>query len=142
MKRLTLEIPDEPVAKARARVTFKNGRAHAYTPSRTVQAEQRIQLWAQSAMKRERFPMLTGPLSLMITVALRPPKSLRKRDWGKARPSVRPDWDNYAKLVADALGRAGAWKDDAQVVECYTRKEYAWETQPCWRIIIEELESA
>lgn len=46
-------------------------------------------------------------------------------------PSVKPDIDNFAKMVLDALNPAerlyfrGAWEDDAQVVELTVKKLYA-----------------
>ena len=36
----------------------------------------------------------------------------------------RPNLDKLARGVLDALGEAGVWRDDAQVVELGVRKEY------------------
>lgn len=45
---------------------------------------------------------------------------------GMIRPTSRPDADNIAKLVLDALNRSGRfWRDDAQVVELVATKWYA-----------------
>jgi len=142
-RRLAFDIPDAPVAKARARVTFKNGKPHAYTPSKTAAAEERIQLWAMRAIedaigKRATLPMFTGPLALIVRVFLRPPKSIPKRMIGQARPAVRPDIDNYQKLVFDGLSRAGVWRDDAQIVDCQISKRYVWDRPPYWDIVIED----
>jgi Holliday junction resolvase RusA-like endonuclease len=50
------------------------------------------------------------------------PKSA-KRD----RPTTRPDIDNYAKLVLDALN-GFVWADDSQVVKIEAVKRYAKES--------------
>lgn len=41
-----------------------------------------------------------------------------------ARPSTKPDIDKLARSTLDALGEAGVWKDDAQVVSLWAAKEY------------------
>lgn len=53
---------------------------------------------------------MTGPIALTAIVT-----------WpGNAKPRkkpTRPDLDNVAKLLLDAMTKAGYWHDDAQVVE-------------------------
>ena len=41
------------------------------------------------------------------------------------RPNVRPDIDKLLRSTFDALGEAGVWCDDAQVVSARTSKVYA-----------------
>ena len=43
---------------------------------------------------------------------------------GAIRPTVKPDWDNIGKIVADALNKI-AYYDDAQIVDSQTRKFYS-----------------
>lgn len=51
----------------------------------------------------------------------------------------KPDFDNTAKAVADALTQIGFWKDDALVVECLVVKLYEQPYQrPGVRVVIEE----
>lgn len=47
-----------------------------------------------------------------------------RRLWGKPK-DTRPDADNYAKELIDAMTSCGFWKDDAQVVDLRIVKCYA-----------------
>ena len=113
---MKLTIPMEPVPKARARVTK---RGFAYTPKKTEQAENTIR-WACNG--KERFEREV-PLSLTITFYRSRPKSAPKR---RIYPTTRPDWDNYAKLVCDALEKF-AYCDDSQIVDAHIYKRYTKE---------------
>lgn len=90
-----VRVPGEPVPKARARVV----RGGAYTPERTVNQEQRIQQYLKVA-----YPQITpyaGPVGLLVQV--------------RFKGAGRGDWDNFGKLVSDALNKR-AYLDDKQVV--------------------------
>ena len=92
-----LDIPGDPVPKARPRVY----RGHAVTPQRTRDAETRIR-----SEFRRRYPHatpMTGPVELKLAF------HMSKRG--------RPDYDNLAKLVTDALNGL-AYMDDQQVQWC------------------------
>jgi len=106
----------EPVAKGRARVTVnkKTGRAFAYTPSATAIAEDRI----RSMVLKLRPFQRDVPLAIEITTVKTKPKSVKHK-----YPTTRPDWDNYAKLVCDAIQKF-AYEDDAQIVDVFYRKRY------------------
>lgn len=52
---------------------------------------------------------------------------------GFIRPTVKPDWDNIGKLVADALNGI-AYDDDKCIVDAQVRKFYS--DQPRTDIII------
>ena len=52
---------------------------------------------------------------------------------GEIRPVKKPDIDNIAKSVLDALNNV-AYRDDSQVVECHARKFYS--SQPRVEITI------
>ena len=45
-------------------------------------------------------------------------------------PNGRPDLDKLLRSTFDALGEAGVWGDDAQVVKVYGSKEYATDYAP------------
>ncbi len=46
------------------------------------------------------------------------------RDAAPAYPAGKPDLDKLLRSTLDALGDAGVWRDDAQVVAVTTRKVY------------------
>lgn len=119
----TLKIPMEPVAKGRARVSVRGGRAHAYTPSKTVDAEERIR-WFFRDGRYEKVPA-NVPVTVSVAFCMRRPKSCPKT---RIRPTVKPDLDNLEKLVLDALN-GFAWEDDAQIVEKRAIKLYV-ESEP------------
>lgn len=74
-----------------------------------------------------------GPASVVITFRLPRPKG----HYGTGRnehlirpaapmfPAVKPDLDKLVRSTLDALGEAGCWNDDAQVVQLQVRKVYA-----------------
>lgn len=132
----TIEGP--PVAKARPRVSFRHGRAWAYTPSRTADYEERVREAALDAFKR---PLL-GPLVADVTLGMPIPASWSRLKralaaQGDIAPTGRPDLDNLSKGILDALNGI-AYKDDSQVVRLTAEKVYA--TRPCVRVVIAEKE--
>ena len=71
--------------------------------------------------------LLHGPLSAHFVVCMEQPPSYPKNPTnGKPWPEhwiAKPDADNFAKLVSDALTGI-VWKDDAQVTDLSVRKRY------------------
>lgn len=142
-------IPGEPVAKGRPRIGINpgTGRAQAFTPAKTRQAEGEIKYFAVQAMRgRELF---TGPVSLLV-IAYRSKGMPGKPDakmgtkaraqWDAANegliaPVSKPDGDNYLKAAQDACNGV-VWKDDAQVVDCTIRKRFS--DRPRLEIRVEE----
>lgn len=106
-------IPGQPVAKGRPRL----GRGHVYTPAKTVAYEQVVALAAKAAMRGNK--MLTGPLDVRLLFFLNKPKSNKSTE-----PVGKPDFDNLAKAVCDALNGI-VWKDDSQIVHATVTKEWA-----------------
>lgn len=81
----------------------------------------------------DHLPPLDGPVSVMVTFRLPRPKGhygtgrnehLVKNS-APAFPAVKPDLDKLVRSTLDALGEAGVWRDDAQVVQLQVRKVYA-----------------
>jgi Holliday junction resolvase RusA-like endonuclease len=111
----------EPVAKARPRVTMRNGRAFAYTPKKSADYE------AVIAGHCPNEP-IEGPLALNLHFGIRIPTSWSKRKKADAvsgfiRPTSRPDIDNYIKAVMDAVN-GQAYHDDSQVVSLAASLSY------------------
>jgi len=115
-------IPGPPVAWARAR---RAGNRY-FVDEKTAAAKRAI----ASAAKAAGAKVATGPLAIWITVYIEKPK--RRKD---AYPTSRPDADNYAKLVMDALNGV-AWTDDALVVSLHVDKQWSGESGPCTTITI------
>jgi crossover junction endodeoxyribonuclease RusA len=66
---------------------------------------------------------LQGALSVRLEFVMPRPSSCPKRS---TPPAVRrPDVDKLARAVLDALGSAGLWRDDAQVVQLAVAKRLA-----------------
>lgn len=113
-----------PMGKERVRFVKATGRT--FTPERTVNYESRLAYAAQQAMGDR--PLLGGPLSVDV-VAFMPIAESKPRKWkaaalaGEIRPTKKPDWDNFGKIL-DALNLV-VWADDAQIVEGRVQKFYS-----------------
>ena len=113
---ITLTIGGIPMAKGRARtVRLKNGKVKTFTPEDTAIWEQEVRLAALP--HRPRVP-LDGPLEAEMTFYLYRPGG-KKREY----PCVRPDLDNYAKSVLDALNGI-IYTDDSRIVKLTLSKLY------------------
>lgn len=123
MNRIALTIPGEPVAKGRPRWA-KFG---IYTPKKTVAYETLIQ--EIFCMTYPGFQPLKGSLCMEINACFTIPKSKGKKEKalmieGKIRPAKRPDIENVAKSVMDALSHF-AYDDDSQIVDLVVAKYYS-----------------
>lgn len=91
-----------------------------------VESSAKVKPWREDvrAAATEAYdgPPLDGPLSVAVTFTLPKPKSApkRRRTW----PSRKPDIDKLVRSTFDAIGSAGLWKDDAQVVSLAASKVY------------------
>lgn len=124
-------VPGVPIPKGRPRL----GRGHAYTPKRTVEAENAVRSVAKLA---EVIP-LVGPLIVCLDFYLPIPKYWNKSKTqsamlGTLRPAGRPDVDNLCKLVLDGLNEI-AFTDDCQIVDLTCRKWYSIEPRTQVRIV-------
>jgi Holliday junction resolvase RusA-like endonuclease len=119
------EIPGKPTAKGRPRFT-RSG--HAYTPDATVEYENLVRLSYKIHTHGEK---LNGEIKASIVAVFPVPKSDSKKKRaqkleGTIRPTVKPDCDNIAKIVLDALNHI-AYDDDSQVVSLELQKKYGEE---------------
>lgn len=115
-----MHIEIDPVAKARAKVSFRKGRGFAYTPKKTKDFELTLQALIKDQFKR--MKPYEGAISLQIDFYFARPKSVKLKD--RLYPSVKPDIDNYAKAVMDACNKV-CWEDDSQVIDLRCSKRYA-----------------
>ena len=117
------EIPGDPQGKARARTV----KGHSYTPQKTVLYENLIKTCFLALDKKETF-FNKEPVEMYITAFYSIPKSTTKKDRERIKrkelfPTKKPDADNIAKVVCDALNGI-AYHDDTQVVKLTIRKVY------------------
>jgi Holliday junction resolvase RusA-like endonuclease len=107
----------KPVAKARVRIT----RFGSYTPKETKEAQAWVKYSVMEALSKKRQLMLSGAVELNLVIQKLRPSSVPKKIM---YPVVKPDVDNYAKLVMDACNGI-LWEDDNQVVTLRISKIYA-----------------
>lgn len=130
---LRFTIPGEPTAWSRARLS---GKVH-FTAPKQRSAAQMIQVIASQAMAGT--PPLEVPVAVTITAVWPWPKSMseRKRRQSGAHYKVsKPDADNIAKLVGDALNGI-VWRDDALVARLNIQKQYG--LTPATHVTVEAL---
>jgi Holliday junction resolvase RusA-like endonuclease len=116
----------EPVAQGRPRATNINGHIRMYDPKKSSDFKNYVRLVA--ADHRPDKP-LEGPILVAVKVYKKIPKSFSKKkkaaaEAGQLRPTSKPDVDNYAKSIKDALKNV-IWKDDSQVVDLHISKWYS-----------------
>lgn len=116
-----LKIPGAPVGKGRPRFT-RTG--HPYTDSKTRDYEE----LARKLWKIRGLPKTSGAVAVEITARFPVQKSCTKTERaaklsGKLRPQIKPDADNIAKIILDALNGL-AFDDDKDVIYLRAAKEY------------------
>jgi Holliday junction resolvase RusA-like endonuclease len=129
-------VPSEPCGKGRPR--FSRG-GHAYTPEKTARAENLVMLTATEAM-RGRLPT-ERPVRVEIEAFFTMPRSMsiRKRTSMAEAPCMKkPDMDNIAKLVLDAMNGV-VYADDSQVVCMELVKR--WSIIPGTRVRVSEFQA-
>lgn len=122
---LSIEVPGRPQGARRHRAARRGDRVVTFHSDDHLAAEERLRN-AAAAQWRRRTP-LDGPVIVSIeTHHARPQRLKRKRDRGSGPlPYVgKPDADNVAKLVLDALTLAAVWRDDTLVAELVVRRRW------------------
>lgn len=134
--KIKLCVPGEPQAKLRARWSPRR----TYTPTKTINYETYIkQLFA---IKYPDCIPSECPLRIYIWIYVLIPASESKKrkalmEINSILPKKRPDYDNVAKTVGDALEKL-AYKNDSHICEAHIYKRYS--DRPRLEITIEELE--
>lgn len=123
-------IHQAPLGKGRPRATVQGGRARVYTPTATSDWEHFAALELRAAWEAK--PPMTGPLGCeIVAVFPRTAALLAKNKIGYKHPTwrlphaVKPDADNIAKSVLDAVEKAGIIGDDKQIALLTVGKHYA-----------------
>jgi len=123
--RFTVDGKVQP--KQRVRVT-RSG--HAYTPRQTVKYERHV---VNCYNEEYELVKLNGEIHAEITAVYPIPKNTPKARrelmlLGNINPTIKPDCDNVAKAIMDALNGV-AYDDDKQVTKLTVNKIYG--DEPC-----------
>jgi Holliday junction resolvase RusA-like endonuclease len=122
-------VDGTPHGKGRPRFRRFGNFVQTYTDSKTKSYETLVKEAAKQAMGSSE--PLEGPVRLDLIIRLPVPKSYSKkrsmdclmsREW----PTKKPDWDNVAKSVADAMNDI-VFLDDTQIVIARVVKTYSEE---------------
>jgi Holliday junction resolvase RusA-like endonuclease len=115
---MSFHIPSDPVAFARS---GGNGKVR-FTPKRQRDFMALVRLAAHKAM--DGAAPIAGPVELAIRATYLVPSSWPKKRAAAAKwRTSKPDADNLAKIVADAMN-AIVFADDAQVASLIVQKTY------------------
>ena len=139
---LEIIIPGEPCAQGRPRFAVVRGRAVAFDPAKSKNYKNFVKVLAMEAIEKQSWKYNELPLAFEIVVWQSIPKSKTKKfreaaAIGKEYPTVKPDVDNVAKTIMDALSGV-VYKDDKQVVDLLIKKRYT-EAEPHVIVTIEVL---
>lgn len=92
-----------------------------------VESSKQVRPWRESVrwhlLDTWHTEQLDGPVAVDLMFVLKRPASTPKRRTPAA--VKKPDLDKLARAVLDAIGSAGVWRDDAQVVALVSGKRLA-----------------
>lgn len=124
---VTITILGKPASKGRPRFQRAGNYVRTYTDDKTVEYENLVRLaWMQSGEEK-----LSGAIRALVLACFPIPKSLSKKKQKELidKPyTKKPDCDNIAKIVLDALNGI-AYDDDSQIVNLEVQKEYSSEAK-------------
>ncbi|MFR7590254.1 MAG: RusA family crossover junction endodeoxyribonuclease [Longibaculum sp.] len=131
-------IYGEPKAKGRPRFVNRGKFVSTYTPKETLNYENLVKISFDSQIE-DKY-VIQGEIKATIKAFFSIPKSTSKKKEksmleGNIKPTKKPDCDNIAKTILDALNGI-AYRDDSQIVELNVEKYYSHEP----RVEVEVLE--
>lgn len=128
---ITFTIPGEPQGKARARtVRAKSGISLSYTPEKTASYENLVKLYYQdSGGKFTECKQYSVDIQAVFSIPKSSTKKFKELAMsGNVSPTKKPDCDNIAKIICDALNGI-AWTDDSKITDLSVKKTYG--PEPC-----------
>jgi len=89
-----------------------------------VESSNKVAPWRQDVRRAAEDAMnghlpFDGPMEVVVTFTLAKPRTVKRE-----MPHVRPDLDKLVRSTLDALGSAGVYGDDSQVVHSDALKVY------------------
>ncbi|MFW3538014.1 RusA family crossover junction endodeoxyribonuclease [Vagococcus fluvialis] len=136
---IKIVIPGQPVPQGRPKFTTKPF-VRAYDPPKSSAYKKVVAKYANQCKPNK---LMQGPLEVRVDIYKESLKSFSKIKKEQAenkelRPITKPDADNYAKGILDAL-KGIIWEDDGQVVKLITEKFYS--SNPRAEVFVSQLES-
>jgi len=121
---ITLFVAGIPKGQPRPRAFSRNGKASVYDPGTAEGWKGCVAIaWQRLPAQPKRSDAISLEIELYFP---RPSRLLAKKSPENAIPhSAKPDADNCAKAIMDALTQIGAWDDDALVYSLKVEKYYA-----------------
>lgn len=126
MTEIEFFVPGVPVGKARARVV----KGRAFTPKKSRDYEKKVAYYAVVAMSLLGAETFKGAVEVDILAEFPPLKSWSKKQTelvknSEVRKETKPDIDNIAKSIADAMNGGVVYVDDSQISDLSCRKRYS-----------------
>ena len=140
MDKVTLRVSGLPKGQPRPRAFARNGMVRMYDPGTAEGWKQAVAVAARNAGVKT-----DAPVSVEMVFHMQRPTSHMGKGGIYVKPSApvfhaqKPDVDNLAKAVLDALTTIGAWKDDAQVCRLLVSRQWNFGGIGECVILIEEL---
>lgn len=126
---LIIKIPELAVGKQRPKFSSRNNYVVAYTPSKTKKYENTLRSYMTNVMQVR--DIYKKAIDVEINIEIIPPKTKintkKSKElflMGELYPTVKPDIDNYAKAILDAMNGI-VFRDDAQIINLNITKRYS-----------------
>lgn len=142
--RLYFEVPGDPCGQGRPIISTINGHPRGVDPAKSRNYKAYVAALAVAAAKEQGWRYTELPLALKICACMPVPKSKSKKYKaacykGIEKPCKKPDADNIAKIIADAMNGI-VYKDDVQICKLEVYKEFTGEdAEPHVAVLVELL---
>jgi len=125
---MKLTIMGDPVAAGRPRFSSRGGFVKAYDPKKSRDYKALIKQQALQQLPVG-YRLLDCPIEVDIKVYRSIQKSISKKEYARrlsneVRPTMKPDTDNYIKIILDGLNKL-IWLDDNQITDISAHKYYS-----------------
>lgn len=124
---ISFTVLGKAIGKGRPRFSTASGFAKAITPEKTANYENLVKLEYSRQCGDFQFPQ-TSALEMTLSISVLPPKGTSRKKYsamlgGDYMPCKKPDVDNIAKIICDALNTV-AYADDTQICVLHITKLY------------------